>query len=373
MLENIHIKGFRRYRDFQMEGFNEINFLLGANNSGKTSVLEAIFTWACGQNTAPMMNIPLARARYGGFQHAYWVMEEILAMVNDRHSLPLSMSFDGRYNGKNELFKHAIYLSDLLTEYDSSYKNLSEKMIPHTVYPMNDQMGSVNIPGFNSLLLGNWEIQHKEKKVTTQITSPISSVSTVSPFVAARFIDVLSHVSVRDNAQMYASLKREGLIGEVVERIRGIFPEIDGFDMLPYADGSQAPVSIVKSDGKMLPLYSFGDGLQRWFYIIGAITINKNAIICIDEIDAGFHPEAQIEFCRNVVEYALNNHVQLFITTHNIEFIDRFIETVIRDKVKSEKVNIFTMRDGFDHELKVRRLTVEEAYEARDSFNMELR
>lgn len=373
MLESIHISGFRRYTDFEIENFNEINFLLGANNSGKTSVLEAIYTWACGQNVAPMMNIPLARARFGGFQHAYWVMEEILAMFNNRHNLPLLMSFEGRYCGKIERFDHTIYPSDLLTEYDSSYKNEVGKTIPHISSAINEQINAVGLPSFNPVLLGNWEVINEKKKITAQITSPFSTVNTVNPYVSAKFIDILSHTTIRENVQMYASLKREGLIEEVVERINSIFPEVVNFDMIPYPDGSQAPVSVVKKDGQVLPLYAFGDGLQRWFYIIGALTINKNAIICIDEIDAGFHPSAQIEFCRNVLEYALKNNVQLFITTHNIEFIDRFIETIIGDVTTSKKVNIFTMRDFGDSDIRVRSLSAKSAYEARDSFNMELR
>ena len=109
MLESIHIFGFRRYSDFSIKGFNEINFILGDNNSGKTSLLEAVYTWACGQNILPMINIPLSRARYYGVQNSYWLMEEILAMVSDRYKLPLTMSFEGEYNGKGEKFIHRTF------------------------------------------------------------------------------------------------------------------------------------------------------------------------------------------------------------------------------------------------------------------------
>lgn len=59
ILQSIRIKGFRKYEDFELDGFNSINFILGDNNIGKTSILEAIFTWACGQNIVPMQSIPM--------------------------------------------------------------------------------------------------------------------------------------------------------------------------------------------------------------------------------------------------------------------------------------------------------------------------
>ena len=58
MLQSLRISGFRKYRDFRLEGFGQINFILGANNIGKTSILEAIFAWACGQNVAPFLCWP---------------------------------------------------------------------------------------------------------------------------------------------------------------------------------------------------------------------------------------------------------------------------------------------------------------------------
>lgn len=46
MLTSLKIKGFRKYKNLELENFSRINFILGKNNVGKTSVLEAIFTWS---------------------------------------------------------------------------------------------------------------------------------------------------------------------------------------------------------------------------------------------------------------------------------------------------------------------------------------
>ena len=171
---------------------------------------------------------------------------------------------------------------------------------------------------------------------------------------------------------MYSSLKREGLMSEVVRKMEAVFPEIKGFDVLPYPDGSQATVSVVKEDGSSLPMYACGDGVQRWFYIIGALTIYRNAILCIDEIDVGLHPNAQIEFCLNVTKYAIKNKVQLFITTHNLEFLDSYLSAIVKDETMSDKINIFTLKE-VDGDVHSRNLSAKDAYEVRREYNMELR
>jgi AAA15 family ATPase/GTPase len=42
MIDDVNIKGFRGLRDFSMENLGRINLLVGTNNSGKSSILEAI-------------------------------------------------------------------------------------------------------------------------------------------------------------------------------------------------------------------------------------------------------------------------------------------------------------------------------------------
>lgn len=372
MLESIRIKGFRKYKDFKLDGFNAINFILGDNNVGKTSILEAIYTWACGENVAPMLSIPLARGRYYLFQNQYWLMEELLTMVADRHELPLVMEFEGIYDGKSERFQHSIYPSDLLPEFDSSFKNSMDKVIPKLNDNSSDQNNVINMQLFAQPVVAKWDIKHGDNCVDVKITAPVSAIPNAKSFVPAKYIDILSHTAITENVQMYASLKREGLLGEVVDRINAIFPEIKDFDMIPYPDGSQAPVSVLKSDGTTLPLYACGDGIQRWFYIVGALTIYKNAIICIDEIDAGLHPNAQIDFCKNISEYALKNNVQLFITTHNIEFMDRYLDTVAENNSLASNVNVFTIKQNAKG-LAVRKLNAKDAQNLRENNNLELR
>lgn len=379
MLNAITISGFRKYKHLELKDFSNINFILGNNNVGKTSVLEAIFAWACGQNISPFVNIPLARARYGVIQQPYWVMEEILSVVHDHKNVPFSMTLEGIYNGKTEKFEHLINPSDLLSDYDSSYKKISDGLVPQTneqkngeISPVMQNVGGL-LPVIQPTVIAKWTVKHNGKSISDYITVPSTVTSRVNSFMAAKYIDVLSHVTVKENVQMYSSLKREKLLDDVTEEIKKVFPEIAGFDTIPYPDGSQAPISVVKNDGSILPLYACGDGVQRWFYMLGAVSLYKNSIICIDEIDTGFHPEAQLKFCKKLIQFAIDNNVQIFITTHNIEFIDRFLDasSELGDSYM-ESSRIITLKD-FEGKVKARTMNATEAARSRAEYRMELR
>lgn len=43
MISSIHIEGYRGFSQFDMAGLGRVNLLVGTNNSGKTSVLEALY------------------------------------------------------------------------------------------------------------------------------------------------------------------------------------------------------------------------------------------------------------------------------------------------------------------------------------------
>ena len=136
MINSIGIRGFRRFEEINLEGLGQINFVLGDNNIGKTSILEAIYTYACGLNILPMVNIPLSRARYSGYSNPYWIMEEILAMVHDRNELPFEMSFSGEVNGKEMTFNHSIFPSEIFSDFDTTYKKYSIDQISKSNMPV---------------------------------------------------------------------------------------------------------------------------------------------------------------------------------------------------------------------------------------------
>lgn len=380
MLESFGIKGFRKYRELKLDKLRKINFILGNNNIGKTSILEAIFTWACGRNFTPIFNVLLSRNRYIGIQSHYWLMDEILSVFNNKKILPLTFELAGEDKNDKFIFSHEVAPSDLLTEYDSTYKKYNDKIVSSYTQPNfengqgnhNILPGLITIPTVN---LAHWKIKETSTSSKKGLVNEYSVMvpymgKNTRPHCLAKFIDIFSLVSIQENLKIFSCLKRENLLDIVTQEICNIFPTIKSFDVIPYPNGAPSPISIVDTKGETLPIYAYGDGVQKWFYILGSIVLYRDSIICIDEIDTGLHTSAQLKFCKHFVEYALKYNTQLFVTTHNIEFIDKFLSS-IQESNNSDIANdiaVITIRENG-----IRNLSAKEAFLSRNEYNIELR
>ena len=116
--------------------------------------------------------------------------------------------------------------------------------------------------------------------------------------------------------------------------------------------------------------------MRRWYNILGGMIVYQNAIHCIEEIDSTFHPNAQEDLAKNLVNYAQKYNNQLFMTSHSLEFVDEFLEVLYGpdSEMEDDCVRIITLRNNEkDNRVRKRVLTGKEAYEAREKYKLELR
>ena len=61
MLERLQVKNFRGLRDLEIEGLARINLIGGRNNSGKTSLLEAVLLLSAAGNPSTVLEANVIR------------------------------------------------------------------------------------------------------------------------------------------------------------------------------------------------------------------------------------------------------------------------------------------------------------------------
>ncbi len=64
MFKNIKIENFRCFKSFELQQLGRVNLLVGENNSGKTSILEAIQLLCSRTNLEPLSEMMIHRGEY---------------------------------------------------------------------------------------------------------------------------------------------------------------------------------------------------------------------------------------------------------------------------------------------------------------------
>ena len=73
MLKSIRIRNYRGFKDCKIDDLGRVNIFAGMNNSGKTTILEALFLWSAGGNpqfafnpTVVRVDVPVERSLLPG-------------------------------------------------------------------------------------------------------------------------------------------------------------------------------------------------------------------------------------------------------------------------------------------------------------------
>ncbi|MEB3831005.1 AAA family ATPase [Phormidium sp. CCY1219] len=385
----IAIEGFRQFKHLNLNNLGKINLFFGPNNAGKSSILEAIYTHACGLNLAAVMGQVVLNRADNAVSGPLDLGEKIFSLFRDTSSLPYTFTLSAKtldtpspYLLKSSFHPAAelslldpLGLGQLSGSFSSQTRGFTQ-LIPARSPTAETRSQHRNIP---DTYLGKWSVEFNGEKLENQLYFPQFQFEAKPQFRSATLHEILDHRTLGEDLRIFSQLKRYDIFGQFIAEMKQAFPEVLDIDLIPYPNGTPAPVAIATTDGRRLPLYSFGDGMRRWFYLLGQMLIFQNGVHCIEELEVTLHPAAQSPFIPLLVKYANEFNNQLFVTSHSIEFADSFLEALYGENgavVNSEEdpVRIFTIKPSAEAGIpEVWPLTGREAYESRHKYELELR
>lgn len=385
----IRIEGFRIFDSIVLENLGAINLLLGPNNSGKSSILEAVFAHACGLNFGPFRDQVLFRRHNAKLSGHLDFGEKIFSIFRRTDQLPFRFDITSiQIGGNNEnLLRVEFAPSAELSELDprnlgqvpllEDRRNEPELLDPFSRVELSGIPPQFQTETISRKLLGTWTLNLSGKILKINESFPPVPIQSVHPFKLGHFQDILSHRAPEAEPRVFGHLKRYGVLEDFVSNMRKAFPVIREIDMIPFPDGRSGPLLVTTDDGRRLPLYAFGDGVRRWYSLLGNMQIYPNAIHCIEEIDATFHQGSQTLLSRLLLTHTQEFSNQIFATSHSIEYTDCFLDALFGSEgvVKPDDpdpVRVFTIRPKAEG-LEVWSLSGREAYESRTKFRIELR
>lgn len=373
MINNLSISNFKKFASLQLEDFSHINLFVGANNVGKTSILEAIFAFACGKNMAAFLpSVVYSRLQNSNqfWQSPYPFVEAAWNTFHAKNNVQdLVCTFEGDIDAYHKKVAHRFtpgaMLADFLPNEMGAFGTTALER--DSKADKDDEKKTTN-----SKILGNWQVELNGDDMIIPLIHPYfnSTLPIAEPLILAKKSDILAHRDEIENLKVFSFFSRAGLLQEVIDELNQCFtgdPIVD-ISSIPYPDGSAAPINVRFASGASYPLYVLGDGMRRCFQLIGSMLVYKNAVHCIEEIDATVHHKAQEDFSYHLCRYAKKYANQLFITTHNQEYLQAFLQAAAKHEAEGvlslqDDIRVITLRE-VKHEVRARILSGTEALRA---------
>ena len=333
-IDNLTIHRFRGLRDLTLQGLGQINILVGGNNSGKTSVLEAISTYcqpldigewlktAGRREIKASPKIPLDAFKWL-FPQKNEVPKPILYLgetyISGNGSFQVVES-RAIYNEIEMLFQSEKDIEDSTEDWLESYEDLEYKSIRGA----NIELKAIlrDPPEGIVIFLGNEVSENFEIWPRQRL---ISQSNHLYPRLPINMVTPVSHRMEKLESHLLSQAILRGLKDEVIKLLQIIDAEIVDLEILSLGEFSPS----IYINHKVLgfsPLSSFGDGVRRLLFISLTLAKVRGGVLLIDEIETAIHTVALRSSFAWIVQWCKQMNVQLFATTHSLEAIDAMLD-----------------------------------------------
>lgn len=370
-IKKIEINHFRGIKKLEVSRFSNINLIVGDNNSGKTSFLEAIQLLFANAQLGSIKNIIKQRtvlnvndsSFYSSFIKMFNAMQRSDSLELDIYaeSNVGPIEFEMRGTEKSISGEDALQISTMSSRQKAYYKKTST-LVPEMVKVFNGSIISQ---------IGKKSVEKKIKLTSLDNTfvGPVvkKEVQYIPSFGHLRY-DLLQNIV--DNPEY------KNLAISILKQFDEAIVDI----CYTKADDGSFLETVITEDGVNMPFSVYGDGIKKILYILNKLFDATDSILLIDEIETGLHKKYYDKLFPVVFELAKKLNVQLFIATHSMEAIDAILEYGKYDDIdnKIDPIKVITLKkveskDGKGSNVVARNVDGQYVYENRKAFEFEVR
>ncbi len=326
---NVGIHGFRGLKRLRLKDLGLINILVGENNSGKTSVLEAIAILS--RALEPDEWLWMARRRDFGLldetriQSLRWCFAHA-AELSDPDILfegACEITCDGRFPVRRLTVRY----QDLEGQprYDAAGSPRKRGL--------NEENGDDLTPRRGARLTHELEFDPERPIVSDQRASCSLEVWEDQPVKAGRpsakqglvQCETLTPYAYQINRTQVRLVSRRTFSrreDQLLELVRIFDPEVERIEILSLR-GLRPSIYLRHERLGSAPLSAFGDGLRRVMLLANVLlSLREGSLLLLDEIEAGIHVSALKRVYGWLERAARKRGVQVVATTHSLEALD---------------------------------------------------
>ena len=335
-IDTLEIKNFKRIKQAKFEKLSNINILLGENNCGKTSVLEAIdLSLSVGErkryrSELNKLNRRRFDTRYLFHQHDYQNTISIALNEEEKEKAltvtllnfdPSSLEFtkiersmdslDGPIR-LSRLARSSVYEDDKLTVIAKvSYQQKEPSKDGYIFYGVEGQM-----------------VIHRQNELAFNVKSL---------FLSTNKDEDVEEESL-EGAQELKQNRADGGITEVFQQIE---PKVQGWE---FGMGNDILIDI-DGEQERRHIDYMGDGFNRVFAILTSLHRCKGGVLLVDEIENGLHYKTIKQMLTTLHAYvSLNPDTQLFVTSHSKDLLTSLNEFMKEEATAKDHFSVYRIK-----------------------------
>jgi len=299
-LSYFKVENFKRFDSLEVKDIAQFNLIVGDNNVGKTSLLEALLF----------------------DDEDYDVFLDNLLLALDSREIEINTTQINYLN---------FYFNDLnkpLT-YTYRYSNNNEKNELKLIERLKNELTKEEIENlgahlrlYNSNHLVKFSLNNTDEIRLLKVD--YDTENSYFPFISFKMnyegidIELFSKISL--STQKLEKLKKE---------MEYFVPNLTSIEINNAIIPKQLMIAIRESTSDVAkPLTQYGDGALKLFRYLLEFEFCETGRLMIDEIDAGIHYSRMKDFLKKVLQSAKNKNVQIFATTHSKECLGYYTQAL---------------------------------------------
>lgn len=305
-LDSLQIENYRVFRRLRIERLGRANLFVGKNNTGKSSILEAVRLYASQGS------------------------EDVLWTILDSHDETRAVGAvpEDRLHAVKQLFhgRESQWLPD--TEIRIGPTDNQEKTLTITIVQVEhepfgfDQMQGRPEPGDIVVVatIGSRRRIISLDRVSRRWTFPFHTPETT---LRQTYVPPES-LSSETAAKLWDLITLTDLEESVIDALRIISPDIERISFIGEHGQTRIPMAKLTNQVRPVPLRSLGDGVSRMLGIALSLVSARGGVFLVDEVENGIHFTAQEQLWQLIFRLAHQLNTQVFATSHSWDCIEAF-------------------------------------------------
>ena len=344
MLKSLKLENFRGFQSFELQQLGRINLLVGENNSGKTSILEAI------QIFYSRANLDLLSQTMTNRGEILWNEDQKSVSVSRERELDIrhlfyshEISLDSKFLilGSDDNFQDSVSASVSIHELDNN-----EQVDLFDMTAENEDLRGLD---FN--IIWNLSGEHEGFRLplspngglpinyARRIRRGLKNSTTRTLFVTSSSLTTGEMIELFD--QVVLNPEEEVIVQalQTIDPVIARIASVSGAER--YRSGMKGGFVVRRSDNdQRVPIGSMGDGIWRMLGLSLAAVCTKGGVLLVDEVDTGLHFTTMVTMWRMLWETAKQSNVQIFATTHSQDCWESLAKLIESEEIAEDEITI---------------------------------